>query len=803
MNIVKSISFFLAFVLCFVFGTSSTQAVAGLPAGFGIETVAVGLNFPTAVAFTPDGRTLIAEKDGVVRIIDASGTLLPTPFITLDDVNAAEDRGLIGIAVDPAFATNGYVYLAYTYEVDPSQPNGYTFDPSLPACTSGSPVPFDPNCYDIAKKTARVVRVTATGDIAPLSSKLTILGSVAGTPSQPSCADYPGVDDCIASDSGSHSIGGIRFGADGKLYVATGDGAGFFAPDTHAFRAQDLDHLSGKILRINTDGTGPSDNPFFTGNANDNRSKVYAYGMRNPYRFNFQPGTNALFGGNVGWYQYEQVNRIEPGDNFGWPCYEGGIVASNGYENLSGCPLTAAQQADFASPYYVYAHDSNGQGAVTGGAFATDPGYPASILGKYVFGDYIFKEINYFDASAPGPIAASGVTNLATEDANESILPVEFVTGPDGLVYYLNIFPGALKRIVYSPQNPIPVIVDQIVFGSALTIEFDGSNSTILGNASLTYAWDFGDGNTATSINPTHTYAAAGTYNVTLTVTSSTGYSASTIKQVIVLPPQYNTDPEIIDPTIIVPEGPQNVGNVVAVPTRITNVTGTGSDPFRVIYVINDVNGNYVSQSEHPTTINLAQGQTTTITHDLFLTTVGDYMVSVILRSTDYTRDFDTEANAFPLSVTTRAPITLDDPVYRFWSPVYRSHFYTISLTERDSLIQNDPNWTYEGVVYDASVTQKSGLVPVYRFWSAAYRSHFYTISLTERDRLIQNDPNWSYERIGWYVHPQASPGTKAVYRFWSPIYRSHFFTASLSERNSVQQNDPNWVYEGIAWHVE
>ena len=746
--------FFLVVAFIFLFSQSEhVSAVAGLPAGFGIENVASGLNFPTAAAFTSDGRVFVAEKSGVVRVVNAAGALLPTPLITLSDVNSAEDRGLIGIAVDPDFAVNGYVYFAYTYEVDPSLPGGYTFNPSLPDCDSTVDDFSDTDCYEIPHKTARVVRYTVSGDVASLSTGLVILGSVGGTPAQPSCLDFPSINDCIASDSGSHTIGGIRFGADGKLYVATGDGAGFFGTDEHAFRAQDLDHLSGKILRVNTDGTGPSDNPFFTGDPDANRSKVYAYGFRNPYRFNFEPGTNDLYGGNVGWFQYEQINKVSPGDNFGWPCYEGGLYATNGYQDLSGCPLSSAQQADFQEPHYAYAHDASGLGAVTGGTFATSANYPSFIQDNYIFGDYIFGTISYFDTVLPGPITSVDVSVLATGDTSTPILPVEFITGPNGLVYYINIFPGELNRIVYSAEDPIPVIDDEIVFGSALTMSFDGSNTSIFGDVDLTYDWDFGDGTTATGINVTHVFPSAGTYSVTLTATSSTGFDASITKNVTLIAPAYDTDPQIVNPQIIVPAGQQNVGNTLSVPTELTNVAGTGTDPFLLIYTVHDLNGNYVTQSEYPSSITLAEGQTTLLHHDLFLSAIGDYEVSVVLSSTDRARHFDTLTNAFPLSVVSRAPVTLDDPVHRFWSPIYQSHFYTISDAERASIEQNDPNWTYEGV--------------------------------------------------GWYVYSDAISGQSTVHRFWSPIYQSHFYTISDAERASIEQNDPNWIYEGIAWYVQ
>jgi len=131
--------------------------------------------------------------------------------------------------------------------------------------------------------------VTAAGNVAVRGSETILLGRVGGSPSSPACADFAPDADCIASDSITHTVGGIRFGSDRKLYVATGDGADFVGIDLNAFRAQDLDNLSGKILRIESDGRAASGNPFDTGNPNDIRSKVWAYGFRNPYRFSFHP----------------------------------------------------------------------------------------------------------------------------------------------------------------------------------------------------------------------------------------------------------------------------------------------------------------------------------------------------------------------------------------------------------------------------------------------------------------------------------------------------------------------------------
>ena len=153
------------------------------------------------------------------------------------------------------------------------------------------------------------------------------------------------------------------------------------------------------------------------------------------------------------------------------------------------------------------------------------------------------------------------------------------------------------------------------------------------------------------------------------------------------------------------------------------------------------------------------------------------------------------------------APAT--SPVYRFWSSTKKSHFYTISITERDSVIANydDAEWLYEGPAYVAYPSQVAGSSPLYRFWSQRYQGHFYTASVTERDAVVANYPDdeWSYEGIAYYILPTgAGPGTTSVARFWSEKNRHHFYTASATERDAVIANydDFEWKYENDAFNV-
>ncbi|MGE0407027.1 MAG: sorbosone dehydrogenase family protein, partial [Candidatus Korobacteraceae bacterium] len=216
---------------------------------FVTEQVISGLTAPVGFAFAPDGRMFVWEKAGRVRIVK-DGKLLATPFLDIrDHVNRNTDRGLMGLALDPDFANNGYVYLAYVYE------------------NQGAPTSDQPRTQRITR-----VKVDPANPDRALPQETTILGKV----TDPNC---DASSDCSPNNRNVHTINRLKFGPDGKLYVGIGDGAHYGSvdggPDLRRLRSQDLNSLNGKILRLNPDGTGPSDNPFYNGDANANRSKVY------------------------------------------------------------------------------------------------------------------------------------------------------------------------------------------------------------------------------------------------------------------------------------------------------------------------------------------------------------------------------------------------------------------------------------------------------------------------------------------------------------------------------------------------
>src|SRR5207249_3015027 len=273
----------VVFALTIVFGYGSNESAAGatLPQGFSETMVSGGLSSPTAMDFAPDGRLFVCLQAGQLRVIK-NGTLLATPFLTVT-VDSSGERGLLGVAFDPNFATNNFIYVYYTVPGDPAH--------------------------------NRVSRFTANGDVALAGSEFVV------------------VDLDNLSGAGNHNGGAIHFGPDGKLYIAVGENA-------NGANSQTLSNLLGKMLRINADGTIPTDNPFFNTATGNNRA-IWALGLRNPFTFAFQPGTGRMFINDVGESTYEEINDGIAGSNYGWPITEG-----------------PTSNPAFRSPIYFYGHDA-------------------------------------------------------------------------------------------------------------------------------------------------------------------------------------------------------------------------------------------------------------------------------------------------------------------------------------------------------------------------------------------------------------------------------------------------------------
>jgi len=245
----------------FFISTSYSNAQT-YPTGFQQVLVANGISNPTVMEFAPDGRLFVAQQTGALRIIE-NGVLLATPAITLS-VNSSGERGLLGIAFDPNFTTNHFIYLYYTLS---SAANN------------------------------RISRFTMNGNTIVAGSESVVLNL-----------------DPLSSAT-NHNGGTIQFGPDGKLYVGVGENA-------NSANSQNLDTYLGKILRINSDGSVPAGNPFIGGTAQ--RQRVWESGMRNPYTLSIQPGTGRIFVNDVGENTWEEVNDCTAGGgNYGWPTAEG------------------------------------------------------------------------------------------------------------------------------------------------------------------------------------------------------------------------------------------------------------------------------------------------------------------------------------------------------------------------------------------------------------------------------------------------------------------------------------------------
>jgi glucose/arabinose dehydrogenase len=314
------------------FGGGRTQ-----PAGFTRnEAWVTGLSSATAFAQASDGRFFIAEQGGALRVVK-NGLLLTPPFVQLGDVDAQGERGLIGVTLDPAFASNGYVYVHHT--------------------VSSAGVSHN-----------RISRLTANADVVLAGSELALV-------------DLPN----LSSTATNHNGGAMHFGRDGKLYVGVGENA---TPS----KAQNLADPFGKLLRFNADGTIPTDNPFYATQTGLARA-VWAYGLRNPFTFAVQPGTGRIHINDVGQGTWEEINLGAPGANYGWPNSEGPDNVTGGFTGpLFSYKHSAAAPAGSGPGGFFTGF------AIAGGAFYPASGaFPAGYRDQYYFADYVSQYVGRID----------------------------------------------------------------------------------------------------------------------------------------------------------------------------------------------------------------------------------------------------------------------------------------------------------------------------------------------------------------------------------------------------------------------
>lgn len=417
----------LLIILCLAFLFFRQAEAAGVPAGFADRQIASGLTSPTSMTVLPDGRVLVVQQNGIIRMIKGDA-LQSAPFYTVQNVDSYAERGCLGIVPDPGFITNRYIYIYCTVK------NG-----------SGS--------------NNRILRVSEANDV---GTNETVIH------------DLPNVPEEVQW----HMGGALRFGVDGKLYVAVGNHNDTIGPDS-----QNTANPFGKIIRLNPDGSIPADNPFISDSGVRDK-RIFSLGLRNPFAFDIQPGTGIMYINDVGSGTFEEINLGRPRANYGWPTAEG-----------------ESDNPEFDNPLYAYSHSEGC--AITGGAFYNPSvqQFPATYQGKYFFADFCEGWIRYLDPANP-----STATGFATGIGN----PTNLGISPDGSLYYLarnqdtgtpTVGAGTVGKISFTnsqapritthPQSQVIFVGDPVTFtvaaDDATSYQWQRNGVDIPGATSATY----------------------------------------------------------------------------------------------------------------------------------------------------------------------------------------------------------------------------------------------------------------------------------------------------------------------------
>ncbi|MBC9732555.1 PQQ-dependent sugar dehydrogenase [Nocardioides marmotae] len=547
-----------------------------LPDRFQEEVVLGGLDQPTAVDFGPAGEIFVADKAGVVRVWE-SPEAQPVQVVDLStEVHNLYDRGLLGLAVDPGFPERPYLYVLYAYDhvLGSAEPAprwgvpGVSYD-DCPDPEDGGPGAEDMGCV-ASGRLSRLTLAKVPGGWRASGEKRVMLEGW--------CMQYP-----------SHATGSLHVGPDGHLWASGGEGAHYLEVDRGqlgapywpggnpcgdpareggSLRAQDVrttgdpTGLSGAVVRIDLEtGEGVPGNPF-AGRAEENARRIVAYGMRNPFRFAFRPGTGGtdpeVYVGDVGQGGWEEINRLRPGgpaENFGWPCFEG-PDRNAGFDPLD-LPLCESLYRDgsAAQPFYAYPRTGaiagescpTGSASISGLQFGASASYPSAYRGALFFSDYSRQCIWVMGKRADGSPDPRSVRPFLEGAAS----PVELLTGPEGDLYYLSLgvdaqgYPaagaGSLRRVRYVAGNRPPearIESRTPVWGpSPLDVVLDASVSTDAEDDILGYRWDLdGDGEFDDADSPEVYTTVTGAEDVTVRVRVTDGNGGEDIGAIVLHP---------------------------------------------------------------------------------------------------------------------------------------------------------------------------------------------------------------------------------------------------------------------------
>ncbi|WP_416069904.1 PQQ-dependent sugar dehydrogenase [Streptomyces sp. ME03-5684b] len=533
-------------------------AAAAAPEDFQQVTLAKGVaetGEPMTLAVLPDRSVLHTSRDGTLRITDAAGT---TTVAGKLDVYSHDEEGLQGVAADPGFSSNRYVYLYYAPKLG---------TPAGDAPSDGQASDFTP--FDGVNRLSRFV-LKADGTL-DLGSEKKIL-------------DVPASRGICC-----HVGGDIDFDAAGNLYLSTGDDSNPFASDGYtpiderasrnpAYDAQrsagNTNDLRGKVLRIKVNADGsysvPAGNLFAPGTART-RPEIYAMGFRNPFRMSVDKATGIVYlgdygpdagtaGASRGPAGQVEFNRITKAGNFGWPYCTGANDAYTDYDFAAGtsgakfncsAPKNASPRNTGLSdlppaqpawiPYDGGSVPEFGSGSESpmGGpvyrydaASASAVKFPQEFDGDFFAGEFGRRWIKRIETGGDGTVQSIN----AFPWSGTQVMDMAF--GPDGALYVLDYGTGyfngdqnsALYRIehVTGGRAPVAQAAASVTSGQApLTVSFSSAGSSDADGDALGHSWDFGDGSTSRQADPSHTYNANGQYTATLTVTDSTGKSGS------------------------------------------------------------------------------------------------------------------------------------------------------------------------------------------------------------------------------------------------------------------------------------